>query len=142
MFCGRSLVAGALAAGVGLAAIASCSRFGPVYPSRPSASSGAPEADPDPARVVIHLALASRALASALDDAAPRSADGTFAIVGSERRYTWERGPFTVEFAHGRVVLTTNVNVTADLAVKQMHASLVLRIEAEPVVSPSYAVRL
>jgi hypothetical protein len=112
-----------------------------VYPSRPSPSSGAPEADPDPARVVIHLALASRALAAALDDAAPRTGDGTFPIVGSERHYAWERGPFGVEFAQGRVILTTNVDVTVDL-VKQVHASLVLRIQAEPVVSATYAVRL
>jgi hypothetical protein len=127
--------------GLSLAVVASCSRFGPVYPPRPSPSSGAPEADPDPARVVIHLALASRALAAALDDAAPRAGDGTFPIVGSERPYAWERGPFGVEFAQGRIVLTTNVDVTVDL-VKQMHASLVLRIQAEPVVSASYAVRL
>src|SRR5271166_5093080 len=77
-------------------AATACSRFGPVYPSRPTAATGAPESDPDPARVVVHVAVGSRALASAVDEAAPRTGEGTFALLGSDRRYSWERGPFEV----------------------------------------------
>ena len=32
-----------------------CSRFGPIYPSRPAPSEGPPAADPEPARIVAHL---------------------------------------------------------------------------------------
>jgi hypothetical protein len=131
-----------LVARAGLVATFSCSRFGPVYPPRPLAAAGAPESDPEPARVVLHLAVGSRALAAALDDAAPKAGDGTFPLLGSDRRYAWERGPFEVGFAQGRVALTTTVTATIDLPLKQTHVSFVLRVEAEPIVSAAYAVRL
>jgi hypothetical protein len=131
-----------LAAALGVAAALSCSRFGPVYPPRPVDTTGAPESDPEPARVVVHLAVGSRALASAVDEAAPRTGEGTFPLLGSDRRYAWERGPFDVAFAQGRIVLTTTVGVTVDLPLKQTHVTLVLHVQAEPVVSAAYAVRL
>jgi hypothetical protein len=119
-----------------------CARFGPVYPPRPPASPGSPEAEPDPARVVIHLAVGSSALAKAVDEGTPTSGDGTFPLIGSERHYTWERGPFAVEFAQGRLVLTTQVASVVDLPIKALHASFTVRVAAEPVVSAAYAVRL
>jgi hypothetical protein len=125
-----------------LAAAASCSRFGPVYPPRPPASPGAPEADPDPARVVLHIAVGARALASAVSDGTPSSGEGTFPLLGSERHFTWERAPFDVEFALGRVVLTTKVTAVVDLPLKPAHPSFTVRIVGEPVVSAAYAVRL
>ena len=124
-----------------LAALPACARFGPVYPSRPLASPGSPQADPDPARVVLHIALGSRALAAALDDATPTTGEGTFPLLGSDRHYTWERGPFGVEFAQGRVVLTTKVAAVVDL-IKPVRASFTVRVVGEPVVSAAYAVRL
>jgi hypothetical protein len=127
---------------VGFAGAPACSRFGPVYPPRPSDSAGAPGADPDPARVVVHLAVGAGALASAVDQAAPRTGEGSFPLLGSERHYAWERGPFEVTFAQGRVAFTTPVKATLDLPLKQTHVSFVLRAEAEPVVSAAYAVRL
>lgn len=125
-----------------MSGILACARFGPVYPSRPPPSSGSPEADPDPARVVIHLAVGSSALATAVDEAAPASGDGRFSFLGSARRYTWHRGPFTVEFAQDRLVLVTKVACVVDLPLKAMEASLIVRVAAEPVVSAAYTVRL
>jgi uncharacterized protein (DUF1697 family) len=121
---------------------ASCSRFGPVYPSRPAASAGAPVSDPEPAKVVLHVAVSRRGLAAAIDDAAPRSGEGTFPLLGSDRHYAWERGPFEVAFGQGRVVLSTTAKVEIALPLKPAHVSLGLRIQGEPVVSAEYAVRL
>jgi len=125
-----------------LALAAACSRFGPVYPPRPSPSVGPPLADPAPSRVVVHLAVASAALRSALEDAAPRTGEGTFPLLGSERRYTWERGPLDVGFAQGRIVLGTKIHATVSVPLKSLDLPLNLRIEAEPIVNTRYAVRL
>jgi hypothetical protein len=125
-----------------LIAAASCSRFGPIYPPRPSPSIGAPLADPAPSRVIVHLAVTSTALRGALDDAAPRTGDGTFPLLGSERRYTWERGPLDVGFSQGRIVLGTKVRATVSIPLRSIDVPLDLRIEAEPVVNSEYAVKL
>jgi hypothetical protein len=92
--------------------------------------------------VVVHLAVASSALRSALEDAAPRTGDGTFPLLGSERKYTWERGPLDVGFAQGRIVLGTKVRATVSVPLRSLDLPLNLRIEAEPIVNPRYAVRL
>jgi hypothetical protein len=101
-----------------------------------------PEADPDPARVVLHIAVGARTLASAISDGTPSNGEGSFPLLGSERHFTWERSPFDVEFAQGRVVLTTRVAALVDLPLKPVHASFTVRVVGEPVVSASYAVRL
>src|SRR5580693_8276786 len=98
------MVLGGVLVGVG---VSSCSRFGPVYPPRPVPSMGPAVADPEPARLVVHVAIGSSALRAALDDAVPRSGDGTFPFVGTDRRYTWERGQLDIGFSQGRVVLQT-----------------------------------
>jgi len=125
-----------------LLCLACCSRFGPVYPPRPAASEGMPLADPEPARIVAHLAVSSTAMRTALDDAAPKTGEGTFPLLGADRRYTWERGTLEVGFSQGRVVLTTKVQARVALPLEKLDVSLALRIEAEPVVSSAYAVRL
>jgi hypothetical protein len=122
--------------------VSSCSRFGPLYPPRPEPSMGPAVADPEPARVVVHVAVASSALRSALDDAVPRSGDGTFPLLGADRRYTWQRGPFDVGFSQGRVVLQTKVHATVAAPLKSLEVSIDLRVEGEPIVSSEYAVRL
>ncbi len=125
-----------------LLAVLGCSRFGPVYPPRPVASEGPPQADPDPARVVAHIAVTSAAMRTALDDAAPKTGEGTFPLLGTSRGYTWERGPLAVDFSQGRVVLTTKVQARVALPLEKLGVGLELRIEAEPVVSPAYAIKL
>jgi hypothetical protein len=127
---------------VALLGLACCSRFGPVYPPRPAASEGAPLADPEPARLVAHIAVTSAAMRTALDDAAPKTGEGTFPLLAAERRYTWERGGFDVGFSQGRVVLTTKVQARVALPLEKVDVPLDLRIEAEPIVSSAYAVRL
>ncbi len=126
-----------------LVAIVGCgSRFGPVYPSRPTPSLGAPFADPEPARVVAHVVMTSAALTKALEDAAPRSGDGTFPLLGSDRRYTWERGPLQMSFSLGRVVLQTKVKATVAVPLRSIELPFDVRIEGEPIVNSEYAVRL
>jgi hypothetical protein len=137
-FASRAALAGA---GLGLLA-ASCSRFGPVYPPRPAPSEGLPAAEPLPARVVAHLAITSAALRQALDDAAPRTGDGTVRFLGSDRPYTWERGPLDVGFSQGRVVLKTTVLAKLTVPLKTLELPLELRVEAEPILSSAYAVKL
>jgi hypothetical protein len=133
-------------AALALAAMAvvsvSCSRFGPVYPPRPTQSTELPPADPEPARVVAHLTITSAALRAALDDAVPRTGDGTVRILGSDRPYTWERGALDVGFSQGRVVLKTEVVVTLSLPLKSAVLPIDLRVDAEPIVSSDYAVKL
>ena len=121
---------------------ASCSRFGPIYPSRPMPSEGAPAADPQPARIVAHLVVTSAALRQALDEAAPRSGDGTVRILGSDRPYTWERGPLDLGFSQGRIVLQTSIVAKLSVPLKTVELPLDLHVEAEPIVSSQYAVKL
>jgi Domain of unknown function (DUF4403) len=129
------------AATIGILA-ASCSRFGPLYPPRPAPSEGVPPAEPMPARVVAHLTVTSAALRQALDDAAPRTGDGTVHFLGSDRPYTWERGPLDVGFSQGRVVLKTTILAKLTVPLKTLELPLELRVEAEPILSSEYAVKL
>jgi hypothetical protein len=141
--CSKSTAIAATAAiALALGGAASCSRFGPVYPPRPSASESAPAADPEPARVVAHLAVSSAALRGALDGAAPRSGDGTVHFLGGDRTYTWERGPLDVGFSQGRVVLKTSVLAKLVVPFKTFEIPLDLKVEAEPIVSSDYTVKL
>jgi hypothetical protein len=136
------MVAAALAWTSLVAGGSSCSRFGPLYPPRPEPSMGPAVADPEPARIVAHVAIASSALRSALDEAVPRSGEGTFPFLGSDRRYAWQRGPFDVGYSQGRVVLQTKVHATVAAPLKSIEVSIDLRVDAEPIVSSEYAVRL
>lgn len=124
------------------AALLSCSSFGAVYPPRPPRSIAAPIADAAPSRVVAHVSVTGEGLRSAVDDAVPRAGDGAFVLLRSERRYAWERTPFEVAFAAGRVVLTTTARATIDMPVGSLEFPLELRVAAEPVVSTEYKVKL
>ncbi len=125
-----------------LVALASCSTFGAVYPPRPPSASGAPTADPMPSRVVAHVSVTSAGLRSAIDDAVPRTGEGSFALVGTQRKYKWDRKPFAVSFAQGRVILTTSVHANVDMPVGSLDFPLDVRVVAEPVVSTEYKVKL
>jgi hypothetical protein len=105
-------------------------------------SEGAPLADPEPSRVVAHLAVTSDALRAAVDDAAPKSGEGTFRLLGADRHYTWDRGPLDVSFSQGRIALHTKVDAVVELPLKKLSLPLELRIEGEPVVSAEYAVKM
>ncbi len=125
-----------------LLVVASCSRFGPVYPSRPAPSAGVAFADPEPSRVVVHVAVTSAALVKALDEAAPRSGDGTFPLLGLDRHYAWSRAPLDIGFAQGRIVLQAQVQATVSLPLKTVTLPMEVHVAAEPIVSSEYAVKL
>ena len=122
--------------------LAACSRFGPVYPSRPQPAAGPLVADPEPSRIVAHVAVSAAALKGALEDAAPQTGDGSVALLGGDRKYTWQREAFEVEFADRRLVLKTKVHASLALPLKDLSIPLDVRVEAEPVVSAEYSVHL
>ena len=122
--------------------VVGCSTFGPVYPPRPPASSGAPIADPSPSRIVAHVAVTGAGLKSTLDDAIPKKGEGTFQLLHTQRKYTWERSPLEVSFANGRVVLDTHVKANVDMAVGSLDFPIDIHVVAEPVVSTEYKVKL
>ncbi len=122
--------------------LGACTRFGAVYPPRPSASPSAPVADPAPARVVAHVSVSSGALRAALDDAVPRSAEGDFALLGGKRHYSWQRTSLDVSFSQGRLVLDARIDATVDASLIHAQFPIDLRVSAEPVVNTQYAVRL
>jgi hypothetical protein len=125
-----------------LVALSSCSRFGAVYPPRPAPSETAAVADPEPSRVVVHVAITADGLRAAIDGAAPKTGDGSFPLLGSDRAYHWARDGFDVSFSQGKIVLQTKVHATVSLPLKQVEIPIDLRIEAEPIVSSEYAVKL
>src|SRR6187399_1144398 len=106
-FVRRGLAGGALL-------LSACSTFGAVYPPRPPGTPGAPVADPTPSRIVAHVTVTNGGLRGAIDDAVPRRGDGSFPLLRTQRRYTWDRAPFQVSFSQGRVVLETKVQAKVD----------------------------
>lgn len=122
--------------------VAGCSSFGAAYPSRPPATPGAPVADPMPSRVVAHVSVTSAGLKSALDDAIPKKGDGAFALLRSQRKYTWERAPAEVSFAQGRIVIDAKVRANVDMPIGSLDLPLDVHVVAEPVISTEYKVKL
>lgn len=123
-------------------ALTSCSTFGAVYPPRPPATPGAPTADPSPSRVVAHVAVTGAALRATVDEAVPKAGDGSFALLRTKRRYTWDRTPFEVSFSQGRIVLVTKAHANVDMPVGSLDFPLEIKVVAEPVVSAEYQVKL
>ena len=121
-----------------------CGRFGAVYPSRPSPSPGVPAADPAPSRIVAHVAMSGASLRDALDGAVPRSGAGDFALLKSQRHYTWDRAPLDVSFSQGRVVLDARVHAVIGMPgpISNLEFPLELHVLSEPVVSTDYKVSL
>jgi hypothetical protein len=119
-----------------------CGRFGAVYPPRPSATPGAPVADPAPSRVVAHVSVTADALRAALDETVPKSGEGEVALLGGPRHYSWQREGLSVSFAQGRLVLDARVNAKVDAAFIHAQFPLDLHVAAEPVVNTQYGVRL
>lgn len=127
---------------LGAVVLSACSTFGAVYPPRPPSSPGAPVADPTPSRVVAHLSVTAAGLKSAIDEALPRAGDGSFPLLRTQRRYTWERMPLEIGFAQGRVVLDAHVRSTLDMPVSSLDLPFDVHVVAEPVISTEYKVKL
>jgi hypothetical protein len=125
-----------------LAVAASCSRFGPVYPARPSPADASPHSDPEPSRVVVHLTVTHDGLRGLLEGSVPPTGAGTIPLLGSDRAYSWSRGPLDLGFSQGRIEITTRVQVTLEVPLKKLQFPLDLRVLAEPVVASTYTVKL
>ena len=119
-----------------------CSTFGAVYPPRPPSTPGAPVADPTPSRVVAHISVTGAGLKAAIDEAMPRTGAGTLPLLGTQRRYTWERAPLEISFAQGRIVLDVKVTSILDMPVGSLTLPFDVHVVAEPVVSTEYKAKL
>jgi Domain of unknown function (DUF4403) len=122
--------------------VSGCTRFGPVYPSRPAEHPSPLVADPSPSRVTAHVTLSGAALRSQLEDVVPNTGDGTFSLLGSERTYHWTRQPLDVSFASGRIIVKTSVASNVDLPISSIDLAFDVRISAEPVINSEYALKL
>lgn len=98
--------------------------------------------DVEPSRVTAHLVVTGAALTSALDQAVPKVGDGSFRLLGGDRRYDWRRDPLEVSFSQGRIVIAVRVHATVALPLQSVEVPLDVRVEAEPVVTSEYAVKL
>jgi len=125
-----------------VALLAGCTRFGAVYPQRPAPSSSVGVADPAPARIVAHITVTSAKLTAALDEAVPKTGDGQFALLGTQRHYVWDRSALAVSFSQGRLVLDTHVSARVDMRLGGLLFGMDLHIVAEPVVNADYKVKL
>lgn len=114
----------------------------PLYPPRPASMLKSPIAAPTPSRVVLHATVTAEALRDALEEAIPKTGEGTFPMLRQERKYTWKRTPIELRFDHERLILTMDAVAHADLPVSSVDIPIRLRIAAEPVVSSEYAARL
>ncbi|MFT3765854.1 MAG: DUF4403 family protein [Minicystis sp.] len=121
---------------------AACGGEGAVYPPRPPATPGEALADPAPSRVVMHTAITSSGMKKALEDAIPTGSEGTFPLLGKERKYTWKRSAINVKFDRGRLVLELHVDANADMPVGSLDIPLDFVIAAEPVITGEYVAKL
>jgi hypothetical protein len=113
-----------------------------VYPPRPPATPGEAIADPAPSRITLHATITAGALKAALEESVPREGDGTFPLAGSQRRFTWKRGPLDVRFHQGRIALEMRADVVADMPISHLDFPLDLHLMAEPVITSEYVARL
>jgi hypothetical protein len=121
---------------------AGCTGFGAVYPSRPAETPGEAIADPTPAKLVMHLTVTSAGLKSAIEDNLPQTGEGTFPLLGKDRKFTWKRSPVALRFMQGRIGLDLHVDANADLPISSLDIGLDFKILAEPVVTSEYQAKL
>jgi hypothetical protein len=99
-------------------------------------------ADPAPSRVVVHATATATALREALEEAIPRSGEGTFPLLRSTRRFVWKRSDLALRFDRGRLVITTHAVANADMPIGSLDIPVDLTIAAEPVIGSEYIARL
>ena len=119
-----------------------CLGAGAVYPPRPPATPGEAIADPAPSRVVLHTTITSAGMTRAMNENVPETGEGTFPLLGRERRFTWKRGAVAIRFGQGKVSLGLRVDVHADMPVGSLEFPLDFRISAEPVITSDYVAKL
>jgi len=119
----------------------SCSGFESLYPPRPPSEPGEAIADPTPSRVVMHATISSEGLKKAVNENLPPTGEGTFPLLGSERKFTWKRDAVSVKFNQGRIELSLHVLATADMPVSSLDIPLDFTIKAEPVITSAYVAK-
>ncbi|MBK8254794.1 MAG: DUF4403 family protein [Polyangiaceae bacterium] len=125
-----------------LVATGCTSSLTPVYPSRPPASPAEPLADPTPSKVVVHTTITGKGLEAAIEEALPKSGEGTFPFVRGDRKYTYTRSPAKVSFGQGRIGIELHVDANLDMPVSSLDVGLDFKIVAEPVVTAEYEAKL
>jgi Domain of unknown function (DUF4403) len=114
----------------------------PLYPSRPSSATGAPHADPLPAKLVVHLTATADGLKQALDSRVPSSGETTYEFRGT-RAVGWSRSPFQLRFADGRVEVKTDLSLEVDLPVLgKMTVPVQVSVVGEPIITSDWKARL
>jgi hypothetical protein len=131
-------LAGLITSAVLQSACATGGRTFALYPERPQPGAGAPVVDPPPSRIVLHATVARAALERALDQAVPKTGGGTFPLLGSERRYMWQRDAFAVAFRGGRLLVDTHAKATVELLGTVQELNLDLHFDTEPVIASTY----
>lgn len=125
-----------------LVVLFACATATPLYPSRPSASQGAPQNDPAPAKIVVHLTATADGLKQALDTKVPQNGATTFEFRG-QRGVEWQRSPFTLRFADGRIEVKTDLQVVADMPViGKQNVPLSVSVVGEPILTSDWKARL
>lgn len=81
-------------------------------------------------------------MSSALEEALPKTGEGTFAFVGGDRKYTYTRSPASVRFGQGRVSIEMHVDANLDMPVSSLDVGIDFKMAAEPVVNSSYVAKL
>jgi hypothetical protein len=95
-----------------------------------------------PSRVVMHTTITSTGLKSAIEQGVPETGEGTFPLLGRERKFTWKRSPAAVRFGQGRIALEIHVDANADMPVSSLDIPLDFHIAAEPVITSDYVAKL
>ncbi|MFZ5443261.1 MAG: DUF4403 family protein [Myxococcota bacterium] len=122
--------------------VAGCATTGPLYPPRPTPSQGAPHADPLPAKIVVHLTATADGLKSALDTKVPASGETSFELRG-QRAIEWQRSPFSLRFADGRVEVKTDLTIAVDLPViGKQTVPVSVSVTGEPIITSDWKARL
>ena len=115
---------------------------GALYPARPPETPGEAIADPTPSRVVLHTTITAAGLRGAIDESVPKEGEGTFPLLGRDRKFTWRRGPSGVRFGMGRITIDLRVDANADMPVSSLDIPLEFHVTAEPVITSAYVARL
>ncbi|MBL8919496.1 MAG: DUF4403 family protein [Myxococcaceae bacterium] len=124
-----------------LVALSGCATM-PLYPSRPGPSTGAPPADPMPAKVVVHLTATAEGLKRALDTKVPPGGELTFDLRGP-RPVKWARTPFTLRFADGRVELKSELTIDVELPMLgRLSVPVAVAVNGEPIITSDWKARL
>jgi len=129
-------------AGLVLAAASCGGGLNAVYPPRPPSTPGEAVADPAPSRVVVHATVTTAALRQALDAQIPQTGAGTFPLLGSERKYVWNRLSLAVSYLQGRIGVQAQVMARLQTPIGEQQLPIDLKVLTEPVISSDYVARL